>query len=278
MHCHRCIRFFVAAACFLVLASGARGDAMKDSTGAQKRAAREMNKRFADLQLRKIYVSDFVDARGERTLPTRFLAATFCELLSDHGKNERILSRGEAHNFLDKNGWSEKDLGNPDALSKFVSALSVDAILSGVLSLKQNLYTIDFTARDVAGKELFHDRFQDRIAPSILWVLVAERSGLDADIPLAGLDGVTQPKCARCPPPDYTQSARKDKLQGTILFSVIITADGKVDHIIVVEGLDPSVDHAAAETIKKWKLEPCHNAAGQIVPALTQIEVVFRMY
>src|SRR5271165_3305215 len=192
MHCHRCIRFFVAAVCFLILAGDARCD-------AQKRAAREMNKRFADLQLHKIYVSDFVDVHDERTLPTRFLAARFCELLSDHGKNERILSRGEAHNFLDKNGWSEKDLGNPDALSKFVSALSVDAILSGVLSLKQNLYTIDFTARDVAGKELFHDRFQDRIAPSILWVLVAERSGLDADIPLAGLDGVTQPKCARCP-------------------------------------------------------------------------------
>jgi TonB family protein len=279
MNRYRFLRLVAALACLATLPAGARADNIPDDSKAQKRAADDINKRFAELQLHKIYVPDFVNAAGEFTLLARFFAATFSKLLNGNGKNQRIVSRSDAHNFLEKNGWTDKDLANPEVLSKFAAAFGVDGILSGVVVTNQKLYKIDFTARDLAGKELFQYPFEYELTPAILGVMAVERGELGTGFRIAGLDGVTQPKCKRCPAPDYTDEARRSRFQGVVYFYAVVNAQGKVERIIVIHSVDPSLDRAAMDTIrKKWTLEPSRDAAGQIVPALVDLEVVFRLY
>lgn len=166
----------------------------------------------------------------------------------------------------------------PEVRSQLAAAFSVDAVLFGEISTGHNLYTIDFVARDLAGKVLFRDQLQRAVDPVIFGVVAAEQGELGGTgFGFAGLDDVSEPRCKSCPPPDYTASARKQRMQGVLYLCGIVTSNGKIEHVVVTQTVDKYLDRAAIEIVKTWKLEPAHDADGHTVAALTPLEVVFRM-
>jgi TonB family protein len=89
--------------------------------------------------------------------------------------------------------------------------------------------------------------------------------------------GVSAPRAIYDPEPEYTDEARKAKMQGVVLLSVVIGADGRAHNVYVARSLGMGLDQKAIEAVNKWKFEPAMKD-GQPVPVFVNIEVNFRLY
>jgi TonB family protein len=261
-----------------ILAFAGRAGADDPASTDQQRAAREMYNALAKLSLHKIYVPDFVDTEGKRTGASYYLAATFSKLLADDAKELAVLGRVDAHDYLKKNGWSDADLANHDVASNLAAEFGVDGILSGVFSTAGDSYTLDFTARDLSGKALFRAQYRYNVYPVLRGILLSagNEPGPSWYFPL--LDGVSQPKCKHCPPPDFTNAARAKGTQGMVLLSVLVTSQGTADHIYVVQSDVPDLEQNSVNGVKKWKFEPCRDSSGAAVAARVPVQVAFRLF
>ena len=93
----------------------------------------------------------------------------------------------------------------------------------------------------------------------------------------SGRAGVSDPTCLRCPYPEYSYEARRDKVNGTVVLDVLVTAEGTVQDAVVTRKLGSGLDEKAVKTVKGWKLKPCIKD-GQAVTCWTNIQILFRIY
>ena len=86
------------------------------------------------------------------------------------------------------------------------------------------------------------------------------------------LADVKPPVPVRKVDPKYIQSAVVDRVDGKVLLSAAIQADGHVDSVAVVSGLDQRLDTSASEALSKWIFEPAtRNGVPVIVDAVFEI-------
>ena len=90
--------------------------------------------------------------------------------------------------------------------------------------------------------------------------------------------GMTQPTCAYCPDPQYTDEAREAKVQGTVTLLVLVSPDGRASQIRIVSGIGLGLDDRAVQAIRTWKFVPARDAARRAVPAWITVEAVFRLF
>ena len=117
-------------------------------------------------------------------------------------------------------------------------------------------------------------------------LLAASVCVLAAIIPLAAMQAegkiykigadVTAPKLIEKIEPSYTQEARDAKIEGGVVLSIVIEADGSVSNIVVKRGLDPGLDANAIEALTKWRFKPAERE-GKPVRVSAAVEVNFRL-
>lgn len=89
---------------------------------------------------------------------------------------------------------------------------------------------------------------------------------------------VSQAMCSYCPNPEYTEEARKGKLQGGVTVQVLIGADGTAKRTRIVKGLGMGLDERTIETVRRWRFVPARDAHHRGVPVWVTIETVFRLF
>jgi TonB family protein len=67
---------------------------------------------------------------------------------------------------------------------------------------------------------------------------------------------ITPPGATYQPQPEYANKARKKKIQGTVMVSIVITPEGTVRDAKVMTSLDKDLDQKALEAVSKWKFPP----------------------
>jgi periplasmic protein TonB len=80
-----------------------------------------------------------------------------------------------------------------------------------------------------------------------------------------------------CPPPAYTPQALSAKYQGTAVLEFVVNADGRAEHIEVVQGPGLGLDAKAIDAVKKWKLNPALGPDGKPVVVKLRVQVAFRL-
>lgn len=78
------------------------------------------------------------------------------------------------------------------------------------------------------------------------------------------------------PEPKYTEEARKARIEGSVMLSLVVDPDGNTRNIKVVKSLDPGLDQKAIEAVSQWKFNP-GKKSGTPVAIQAQIAVTFRL-
>ena len=87
---------------------------------------------------------------------------------------------------------------------------------------------------------------------------------------------VLPPAKTFAPQPQYTEIARKARLQGVVIVQAIIDKGGNVTNVKVLKGLGMGLDQAAVDAIKKWKFDPA-TLNGKPVAVYYNLTVNFRL-
>jgi len=88
----------------------------------------------------------------------------------------------------------------------------------------------------------------------------------------------TQPACAYCPYPTYTDEARHGKVQGSVTLQVLVGVDGRAQDIRIVKGIGFGLDERAVETVRGWKFVPARDGAKRAVATWVTVEAMFRLF
>jgi TonB family protein len=88
---------------------------------------------------------------------------------------------------------------------------------------------------------------------------------------------VTAPKAVYTPNPEYTDRARRQKIRGSVVLSIVITDKGVVRHAKVVTGLDKDLDKQALKAVGAWRFEPA-TKDGKPVAVRVKVEADFKLY
>jgi TonB family protein len=89
--------------------------------------------------------------------------------------------------------------------------------------------------------------------------------------------GVVGPFPLRRVEPQYTEEARKARLQGSVILEVEVRPDGTVDpdSITVIQGLGMGLDEKAIEAVRQWTFKPAYKDGkpmGVAMPVAFQLE------
>lgn len=87
---------------------------------------------------------------------------------------------------------------------------------------------------------------------------------------------VKPPEKISAPSPQYTEIARKARIQGVVIVEAIIDKEGNVTNVKILKGLPMGLDTAAADAVQKWKFKPA-TLNGKPVAVIYNLTVNFRL-
>jgi len=88
--------------------------------------------------------------------------------------------------------------------------------------------------------------------------------------------GLTLPVALYKPEPEYSEEARKVKLQGSVFLTIVIDVDGVPKDIRVKDSLGLGLDEKAVEAVSRWRFRP-GTKDGKPVPVAVGVDVRFRL-
>jgi periplasmic protein TonB len=87
---------------------------------------------------------------------------------------------------------------------------------------------------------------------------------------------VKPPNKISAPPPQYTEIARKARIQGVVIVEAIIDKEGNVTNVKVLKGLPMGLDQSAVDAVKEWKFQPA-TLNGKPVAVIYNLTINFQL-
>jgi protein TonB len=79
----------------------------------------------------------------------------------------------------------------------------------------------------------------------------------------------TKPTPIEKAPIDYPAEARAAGVEGRLILTLHVDADGRVSRVEVVKGVDPRLDGPAVEAARRWRFEPARRCAVPVPATYT---------
>lgn len=99
---------------------------------------------------------------------------------------------------------------------------------------------------------------------------------IDDTVPIQVGGDVRAPEKVFAPQPQYTEIARKARIQGVVIVQAIIDKEGNVTNIKVLKGLPMGLEEAAVDAMKQWKFKPA-TLNGRPVTVYYNLTVNFKL-
>jgi TonB family protein len=278
----RCIsRQILIAAAILTLFAGGVAPKDKSSEEEEKHSAESLAKKLSAAGLKKVVVADFLEGGTQRTAQGVYLAARFSKALFQHAKTFDVLDRQLLFALLQKENIAPADLGKPEIVRHVGAALGVDALVVGRIDsvatsdkTKVGILLLSMTVE----RELAGEKYQVVHTPSFASYFPPTSDPAGTQFYFPGFDGVSSPVCGKCPDPNYTDEERRRHFQGIVVFSVLVTPEGKLAELRLLRSAGNDLDEEAAAALKAWKLKPAQGPSGQPVPVRMAVEITFRLF
>ncbi len=105
---------------------------------------------------------------------------------------------------------------------------------------------------------------------------VGGQVGGTGDLPMPVGGNVKAPVAVQRVDPNYTEVARRARIEGFAIIEAVIDRQGNVTEARVLEPLPFGLDAAALQAVKQWKFQP-GTLNGQPVPVYYNLTVRFRI-
>jgi TonB family protein len=237
--------------------------------------ARHLGESFREGQIHTVIVSDFVDDAGRVTLQGVLIAdRLWFALLEEHGFE--TLNRDRLHMHLYGTTRPKKEALQKAEMNA-AQVAGAEVVVTGNIEQDTKVLKINITVLAVStGQKIAQRTFEVPRTPS-LDDLAARFVQPDGPTYLVGQNGVTMPACTYCPTPQYTNEARKNRLEGKVVVSAIIDPSGKAEKILAVRGLSDGLTEQAVAVVRKWRFKPARDSKGKTVTVMVPLDVSFRL-
>ncbi len=105
----------------------------------------------------------------------------------------------------------------------------------------------------------------------------AENSGLQVPSESYSQEGRTKARLLSKPEPQYTATARSAGIIGTVVLRAVFTAEGKIEHVLVLQSLPFGLSEKSIEAAKQIKFVPA-TKNGRSISMDMQLEYNFNLY
>jgi TonB family protein len=226
-------------------------------------------------QIHKVIVSDFANDAGRVTLQGVLIADKFWFALLEE-RDFETLNRDRLHMHLygptlPKKGSLEKAEVNA------AQAAGAEVVVMGNIEQGTKVVRINVTALNVSTRQKIAQRTVAVPRTHSLDDLASRFVQPDGPTYLVGQNGVSMPACTYCPTPQYTNAARKNKLEGKVVVTAIIDPAGKAEKILAVRGLGDGLTAQALAAVRKWRFKPAQDSNGNAVTVMVPLDVFFRL-
>jgi TonB family protein len=237
--------------------------------------ADQLGKEISKANLKSVAVADLLTADGKRSDLGWYFANRLSDSWLERNHEFRVLDRAE----LKDTRVSADDLRSAEALKRIGFTWGVDSIVTGNVDISPGHCLFTATARRVAdgaviataSQPIPHSRILDLLSPR----------GLDTGdahpLQTAGVKGIGVPQCVYCPIPQYSDKARRARLQSTVVLSITISTDGQAARIAILRDPGYGLTDKAIESVSEWRFRPAMDKDGKPVPVAVPIEVTFRL-
>lgn len=137
----------------------------------------------------------------------------------------------------------------------------------------------DFAQQDGDGRTPLYRAIENRQADIIEMLqaaALAQRKTLGSQAAAGTPDPALPPRIVESLPAPYTESARAQGIEGTVVLMVLVRRDGSVGAANVSQGLEASLDHSAQDTVRRWKFAPAMRG-GRTVDVVLEVKVKFEL-
>jgi TonB family protein len=240
--------------------------------------SKRISKELSKTKIGSVVVADFVSLNGADTSEGRYLALEFSQGLERHKKNFTVTDPKQLSSALASAQILAKDLSAPGILQQIGTSLQVSAVVTGTIETTPVEYSVRVSVQRVSDGSLVVSADQKVKRPAYMDSLALLDLGeTGPKVAKAGADGISIPICAYCPPPDYTDKARAERVQGRVVLLVVINQEGRAIRIAVTRANDGGLAAKAVDAVRKWKFKPATDKDGNAVAAIVPIEVSFSL-
>lgn len=158
-----------------------------------------------------------------------------------------------------------------------VSALCLLSVYLSVISMLAAGSFIAFVTFPLMAKPVVSETIRGVTEKSFSAPLMAKPHGPAAQQHIYTVrEGATNPLVVSQVDPQYSDTARQERVQGTVLLEGVVEPDGSMRVTRVGRGLEPTLDHNAKYALERWRFEP-GRLNGVPVPVQIDVEVRFNL-
>ena len=242
---------------------------------------KDLAKKLKNAKPHLVGVADFTAPDGSLSQQGNYFAQLLAASFSVHEKKLPVAEHRAFDSWMANAKLSASDLAAAENLERLSQFL--DFIVVGTVETQPASYNFRVSARRVKdASEIFTG---SAVIPRTEFVdSLTEPFPPQTDYPIyntakkLGSAAPTPPKCIYCPDPIYTNLARSAKLQGSVVFNVLISAHGEALRLHLDKMLGYGLDEQAFNAIKRWRFKPATLPDGTPVACLIPIEVTFHLF
>jgi hypothetical protein len=235
----------------------------------------------------KVLVTDFLN---DQSLPNLFgqrFADDLSAALQSRLPANQLIPRKNFQDRLFTDALSPEDLKNKEAVEWYASQGGANLVVTGHFSAPKdnNTSTLELELTSISEEEQLASIRADLTLPPGGAKVLALPGDWPAPPPErlchTGANyrkppGRSAPQCVHCPPPSYTDAARRHKLDAHVVLLVQIDEQGHPTSDVVVSGAPYGLSGQAAKAVLQWQLSP-GTKDNQPVPTCIAVDVMFRL-
>jgi len=240
-------------------------------------AGAKLAKRIKPLKPTLVAVADFASPDGSASAQAHYFAWFLSSSVQERGKKYLHVADHKAF---------DKDIANilgaastPLTLHDAAPRIGADVVVIGTVVKREHSYVFEITPVQVSNGTVLDTINISLEVTAFLDSLMTPFPSKDSEpIFKAGAGDIGMPSCIHCPDPRYPDLGRAKHIEGTSVFEVVVSPDGRAHQLHALKLLGYGSDEEAYNTISKWKFKPATNKNGTPVSVLVPVEVTFRLF